>query len=348
MRVIVPCAGRSSRFPNTRPKYLLTMPDGELMLQHVVRNWIEDYPVVVVINREHEEQYRVVDIIERIWGKTVSVHIVEHYTNGPAETIYETIRDWDDTPFYVQDCDSLFNIKLPAVNRNFVAHVNLNDYPTLTNIAAKSFVTLHEELLTNIVEKRLISDNICVGGYGFHSSYGYRHHYELLVERQGKDSELFISHVIKTMMENGCIFGGVRAINYLDCGTYESFIENQKRHATIFCDLDGVVFYNQSRYFENNYSIEPKLKPQAVSFLLGKQENGAHIVFTTARPSGVAGITEAALDAAGFKDYRILYDLPHAPRMLINDVSASNPWPSAIAINSPRDDDDYWKAIQER
>ena len=324
------------------------MPDGQLMLQHAVRNWIEDYPVTVVINREHEEQYKVVDTIERIWGKTVSVHIVEHYTNGPAETIYETVKAWDDTPFYVQDCDSLFNIELPTWNRNFVAYVKLHDYPKLHNVAAKSFVTLHEELLTNIVEKHLISDLVCVGGYGFHSSYGYKHHYELLTEHQGTESEIFISHVIKFMLQQGGIFTTAHAQNYLDCGTYEAFIDNQKRHKTIFCDLDGVIFYNQSHYFENNYSIAPTLKPQAVSWLLGKQENGATIVFTTSRPEQYSNITETALNSAGFKNYRILYDLPHAPRLLVNDVSATNPWPSASAINSPRDDDEYWKVIQER
>ena len=347
MRVIVPCAGRSSRFPNTRPKYLLTMPDGELMLQHVVRNWIEDYPVTVVINREHDEQYNASAAIKRIWGDRVHVHILDDFTNGPAETIYETIRDWDDTPFFVQDCDSLFNVKLPH-NRNCVTYIDLNDYPTLTNIAAKSFVALHETLITNIVEKRLISDNVCVGGYGFHSSYGYRHHYELLVERQGTQHEIFISHVIKLMLQQGGIFTGTKATDYLDCGTYESFLTNQKHHKTIFCDLDGVIFYNQSEYFDNNYTIPPTLKPNAVNFLLDQQAKGATIVFTTSRKHKYAAITETALNTAGFQDYRILYDLPHAPRMLINDVSATNPWPSATAINSPRDDDDYWKAIQER
>ena len=30
--LIVPCAGRSSRFPNNRPKWSLTHPNGNLML----------------------------------------------------------------------------------------------------------------------------------------------------------------------------------------------------------------------------------------------------------------------------------------------------------------------------
>ena len=35
--LILPVPGRSSRFPGMRPKWLLTMPDGKLMLEkHVV------------------------------------------------------------------------------------------------------------------------------------------------------------------------------------------------------------------------------------------------------------------------------------------------------------------------
>jgi hypothetical protein len=31
--LIIPVAGQSTRFPNLRPKWLLTMPDGKLMVE---------------------------------------------------------------------------------------------------------------------------------------------------------------------------------------------------------------------------------------------------------------------------------------------------------------------------
>lgn len=34
--LIIPCGGKSSRFPNMRPKWLLTHPDGQLMIQKAV------------------------------------------------------------------------------------------------------------------------------------------------------------------------------------------------------------------------------------------------------------------------------------------------------------------------
>lgn len=345
MKVIIPCAGKSSRFPNTRPKYMLTMPDGKLMLQHAARNWINYYDVTFVINREHDEKYGSADAIKRIYGSKVNIHILEEFTSGPAETVYETIKDWENTEFYVQDCDSHFDVEFDITGlKNSVVYIELSDYPKLDNIAAKSFVKLHESLLTTIVEKHVASDKVCVGGYRFRSSDSYKKSYTEL--KKTFTDELFISHVIKHMMLDGDVFSGARATNYVDCGTYDAFIEYQRKHQTIFCDLDGVVFKNQSHYFDNHYGNEPELKPHAIEYLLNKVSDGATIVFTTSRPECYRDITTNALDAAGFVDYRIIFDLPHAPRLLVNDVSTTNPWPSASSINVPRDDDEFWKKLK--
>ncbi len=36
--LIIPCAGQSSRYPNLRPKWMLTHPDGELMIEKVINS----------------------------------------------------------------------------------------------------------------------------------------------------------------------------------------------------------------------------------------------------------------------------------------------------------------------
>ena len=343
MRVIIPCAGKSSRFPNTRPKYMLTMPDGKMMLQHAARNWVDRYDVTFVINRQHDEEYGSERAIRRAYGDKVNVHILDEWTNGPAETIYQTVKSWEETEFYVQDCDSHFDVQFNNDKvTNTVAYVNLHDYPETQNVAAKSFVTLHENLLKNIVEKHVASDKICIGGYRFSSSKVYSYYYEKL-SKALNTQELFISHVITSMMNEGLVFTAAQAYNYVDTGTYESFVNIQKNYKTIFCDLDGVVFKNQSHYFDNHYGNKPEVHPNAVAHLLNECKKGATIVFTTSRPTQYRKITTDALDAAGFKNYKLICDLPHAPRLIINDTSTTNPWPSAQCINVKRDDDDFWK-----
>ena len=58
-KLIVPCAGRSSRYPDTKPKYLLTHPDGKIMLEHALIGIdIEQFDqVIITIVKEHDNKY---------------------------------------------------------------------------------------------------------------------------------------------------------------------------------------------------------------------------------------------------------------------------------------------------
>lgn len=343
MQVIIPCAGKSSRFPNTRPKYMLTMPDGRMMLQHAADPYIQKgYTVHFVIVKEHVEQYDAEYAIRHAYGDSVFIHILDDFTSGPAETIYEVVKDWNDTPFIVNDCDSFFDYDIPS--GPFIVYADIHDYPSINNVAAKSFVIHEDGVVKNIIEKRISSEYICIGAYGFNSSLHYKVYYELLEIRFHK--ELFLSHIVKRMLEDDVIFHSIQGHNYVDCGTYDSFVENMRNHTTIFCDIDGVIFKNQSHHFKNNYSSEPQPNPNAIQYLKDKLANGATIIFTTSRPEEYKEITENGIRAAGIEKFQVLYGLPHSPRLLINDVSTTNPWPSASAINIPRDDDDYWQMFK--
>lgn len=341
MQVIIPCAGRSSRFPNTRPKFMLTMPDGRMMLQHAADTYIEKgYTVHFILVKEHVEKYDAEYAIRHVYGDKVFVHILDDFTSGPAETIYQTIKHWNDTPFIVNDCDSFFDYDIPT--GGFVVYADLHDYPDIHNVAAKSFVIHEDGLVKNIIEKKISSEFICIGAYGFQSSNDFKFYYNLL----SLNNEVFLSHIIKRMLEDDVIFHSIKGNNYIDCGTYDSFIDNMRNHCTIFCDIDGVIFKNQSHHFKNNYSNDPVAIENAFQFLKRKVENGATIIFTTSRPEEYKEITEQAIRDAGIETFQVLYGLPHAPRLLINDVSATNPWPSASSINVPRDNEDYWKMFE--
>ena len=66
---------------------------------------------------------------------------------------------------------------------------------------------------------------------------------------------------------------------------------------------------------------------------------GCKIVFCTARPQKYESITRKALDKLGFIGYQLIMEVNHSRRVLINDYAPSNPYPSAVAINLPRDSD---------
>jgi hypothetical protein len=344
MAVIIPCAGQSSRYPGTRPKFLLTIADGDCLFEKAARPYLGQTDVHFVILKEHAEKYDAEVAIKKAFEHRddIFVHIIDAPTSGPAETVYIVAAELEEQPVFIQDCDSFFTA--PLRKDNHVCTVDLRANQNVSNVAAKSFAIVNDQdILTNIVEKSVSSNYVCVGGYGFKSAKEYCAAYDHLqsINTQG---ETFVSHIIKEMLSDN-VFTLNNVTEYTDLGTYVEFTEYNKQRPAIFCDLDGTVFYNQSKLFSNDYSNVPNPIPNAVKYLLKKQDEGASFIFTTSRPNKYRIITQTALEKCGFRDFRVLYDIPHAPRILINDTSKTNPYPSAAAINVPRDDNEFWSKM---
>jgi UTP-glucose-1-phosphate uridylyltransferase len=346
MAIIIPCAGKSSRFPGTRPKFLLTMFDGKLMIEHAISPYIDTDQIHIIILSEHEEKYDARIALESIYNdnKNVHIHTLKQQTNGPAETVYSIAKKLDkDENLFIKDCDSFFDCKI--TRNNYICVADLRNNLDVSNVAAKSFACVNNQnIITNVIEKSVVSNYICVGGYNFDQAHDFCTAFEELTECND-DNEIFVSHVIKNLIQKNIAFAASVVDNYIDVGTYDEFISYNHSKPTIFCDLDGTVFINQSEYFSNSYKNTPVLIKSAVDYLLKKQKNGSKIIFTTSRSNKYKDVTVSALEKAGFVDVHILFDLPHAPRVVINDNSKTNPYPSAVAINVPRDDDRFWNNL---
>ena len=60
------------------------------------------------------------------------------------------------------------------------------------------------------------------------------------------------------------------------------------------------------------------------------------IIITTSRKSSFKEVTISQLDREGIKYHDIIFDLPHAERIVINDFSKSNKYPTCSSVNIPR------------
>lgn len=69
---------------------------------------------------------------------------------------------------------------------------------------------------------------------------------------------------------------------------------------------------------------------------LVSQQGKVKMVFTTSRSEDKRNFLEEQLKSLGFENFDLIMGLPHAKRILINDFAPTNPYPSAIAINFPR------------
>ena len=347
--LIIPAAGKSSRFPGLRPKYLLTAPDGQLMIEKCLESVDANLydRVVITIVKEHCDKYDADVWLKQVFANRndVTIIILDDFTSSQSETIYQTINKANITgPFIIKDSDNgvwvkpeqiLINNKLP----NTIVGYSLKEHPTISNIPGKSFIIANEQnIVIDIIEKEVISDTICLGVYCFESAELFINAYNEIQQNVIlKSSELYISHIISWLIANkGTEFICAYAYDYQDWGTITEWKEYQKRFQTYFIDFDGVLSKNKGQYGKDNWDTPDVLLENNLKTIFDLYSNGAQIVITTARPEKYREKIESALLQFGIKPYAIICGLNHSRRVLINDFAKSNPYPSAVAINIPR------------
>jgi len=335
MEIILPAAGLSTRFPNMRPKYTLTDYKGQMMFERAIQYYVGKYNVTIGILREHENKYNISKYIKDTYDKLVNIVVLEERTSGPADTVYQILKQAnisDDKEFFIKDCDSFFD-HIPTEG-NYVCVSSIADHEVLKRLASKSFVISNDQgIINNIIEKKVVSDKFCVGGYKFDKVGLYKSTFEKLKSKNVK--EIFVSHIIQDCLHNNHIFTEKQITNYIDVGTAEDWFEYNDR-PVIFCDIDGTLVKAQAK---GTYDEQPEALEENVKVMLKYQNNGSQIIFTTARPKKYDIRTKEILDSLGFKEYDLISGLQNVKRILINDYNEANPHPRAIAINLKRDTD---------
>ena len=143
--LIIPCAGRSSRFPNMKPKYILTHPDGRLMVEKAIEglDLAQFDRIIITILKEHSDKYESELILQQIFSEQskVEILVLEKETSCQAETVYETVRRKDVSgAFVVKDVDNRICLAQDDIEANCVAGVNLETFEKeITRLRQKSF-----------------------------------------------------------------------------------------------------------------------------------------------------------------------------------------------------------------
>jgi len=338
MEIIVPAAGLSTRFPNMKPKYLLYDYKGEMMLMNALRPFRQKgYRMHIGILKEHEEKYNVIKQIQYEWGDNIKYVILDKPTKGPADTVYQIIESSElhTSEIFIKDCDSFFEHDI-TTGDNYVCVSRIQDHGILRKLSSKSFTISNEnDIITDIIEKKVVSDTFCVGGYGFESVKSYCDSFEKITE---ESREIYVSDVIAHQLNYREIFTSVNVRNYTDVGTAQDWFEFNDK-PVIFCDIDGTIIKAQGRYGENNYNDEPIILEENVKRLQELYKDGAQIIFTTARCVTHETQTRKVLSKLGFSACKLIMGLNNSHRILINDYNNSNPFPRAQAINIKRDTD---------
>lgn len=240
--LLVPMAGRSSRFPGTRPKWMLTHPkNNRLMVSEAISGLNLDFfdKIKFICLEEHQEKYQFfhgfMDELEELGlGDKSSVIFLEKSTSSQSETVYQAIKQDEIEGFiFIKDSDGYYECELTSTN-NQVAFFDLNDMDNI-NARSKSYITIDDfGSVTNIVEKKVISSTFSSGGYGFNSAKQFCDTFETIRDMPG---ECYISHVIFEMMLDGQPFSSLKTSNFKDWGTKDVWMEYKKTYKTLFLSL---------------------------------------------------------------------------------------------------------------
>jgi hypothetical protein len=340
MRLIIPVAGQSSRFPNIRPKWMLTHPKGNLMIAESFRNWETDNieEIIIICLREHEQKYGVQSMLGKQFKKLglsdrLKIVVIEASESQP-HTVYQGIQSAKVSgPIFIKDSDNYF-LHTPTPG-NMVCYAPLRELKR-GKPANKSYVLLNEVgLVLNIVEKRIISDSFCTGGYGFAKAEEFASTFEKLRDVPN----LYVSHVIYQMILDGHPFAGVRVKGFVDWGTLKDWNDYRAQFCTLFVDLDGVLVENSAEYFSPFWGSTKGIEANVAAINRLFDSGYGEIIITTTRSPDTDEITRQQLDMIGLRYHRIVFGLQHSKRIVINDFSRTNPYRSCDAINLSRNSD---------
>ena len=339
--LLVPAAGKSSRFPNMRPKWALIHPTGPLMIEMVLRSIrYQDFDrTVVAITREHCVEHDVDVVLEQAFGDDIDVHILESSTASAAETVYRTIREAAIVgDVVVKDSDCLVEASLPA-HPWFVVGVVVGPDSSIARIQSKSFI-LHDTnaMVIDIVEKEIVSNVVCVGVYAapardFVSAYEEIRRSDV----QTPAGELYVSHIVSYLIvRHRRVFHHIEARRYEDWGTLTDWRREAAKHRTYIVDVDGVVLHSRGRYGRRNWGNSFEPIPQNVAKLKALSDAGHELLFMTARPEKHVDRLRALLHREGIRFRAIVAGCYHGERVVVNDFAPTNPFPSCSAVSIPR------------
>ncbi|MCT7581817.1 hypothetical protein [Aliarcobacter butzleri] len=345
--LIIPAAGKSTRFPNMKPKWMLTHPSGKLMIEMVLLGILKDNVfsrIIITITKEHAEKYEAELILQQMLTYNnikAEILVINHFTKSASETINITLLEKNiNGSFVIKDSDNYIECKLPK--GNFIIGSSLNNKKIeISNIPGKSFIVLDQnsKIVNDIIEKRIVSDIVSLGVYGIECSEKFKKSSDKLEKNShGQEhTEIYISHVISYLIGvNDEIFYYGEVDKYEDWGTLDDWKKIQYRNRTFFIDIDGVIFKNSGKYGTVNWSNNDVVLEQNIKVIKNLADNGAQIFFVTARSKNDIKIVEKILKKENVNYESIITNCHHSSRILINDFANTNPYPSCSAINIPR------------
>ena len=279
--IVLPVAGKSTRYPQKEPKWFLKHPSGNYMLTEAIKGINKDFEEIYIIGIEKHNNYidKVKEEMIAEFGMKVRSLKLKEQTRNQPETVFKGLERLFSKPasILIKDSDGYFEFpeKLDWKS-NFVSVYNLKKCNRI-NAGNKSYVMPDtNNMIGNIIEKEVIGNLFSCGGYYFQNSDEFLKYYE-----KGKDKNYYISHIIYRMLTEKINFKIVETKNYHDWGTMDDWIEYKRKlnkDKSIVLDLDGTLIKLEEKPY-----LDRKIINQIVDRIKEYKKKGFYVIIETSR-----------------------------------------------------------------
>ena len=206
INIVIPMAGAGSRFANAGykdPKPLIKI-NGTPMIELVINNLRpnQDHKFIFICQKDHVKEY---DLSNFLKASAPGCEIIEidGLTDGAACTVLKARK-------LISNSDHLM-----IANSDQYVDVDINDYLSVADnknlngiiMTMKayddkwSYVGLKNEIVTNVVEKQVISDEATVGIYNFSQGTDFVNGADMMIEKNLRtNNEFYVAPVYNELI----------------------------------------------------------------------------------------------------------------------------------------------------
>ena len=223
MNILIPMAGAGSRFEKagyTFPKPLIEV-HGKPMIQKVVENINLDGRYIFIVQKEHYDRYALNYLLPLI-APGCEIVQVDEMTEGAACTTLLAKKFIDnDAPLITANSDQFIEFE-ESWHHNLSTN---NDGNILTFKATHpkwSFAKVQEGFVTEVAEKKPISDTATVGVYHWKKGSDYVKYAEQMISKNIRvNNEFYVCPVFNEAIQDGKNIGTIPIKRMWGLGTPE-------------------------------------------------------------------------------------------------------------------------------
>jgi dTDP-glucose pyrophosphorylase len=243
LNIVVPMAGLGSRFANAgfrEPKPLITI-HGVPMIRLVIENLRPktiDHRFIFIIQETHDKEYGLKKLLIQWAGSSSKVIAINGLTEGAACTVLLAEQFIDhDQPLMIANCDQYINIQMDKYLSAMADPALDGLIMTMTaNDPKWSFVGLDSEnIVKQVVEKEVISNEATVGIYNFRKGSDFVRAAKLMIaQKLSVNNEYYVAPSYNQLIAEGQKVG-IYNIGAEDSGMYGLGIPTDLEK---FCSLE--------------------------------------------------------------------------------------------------------------